>query len=86
MEVLLYGCLKSCCQLMELGQKKQQSRAALSNGLGLTRQWIHNCPLLPAQATTGSPARTMQVLRRRPTPEQYGDQQHQNEFKRFNPR
>jgi len=76
-EVLLYGCLKSCCQLMELGQKNNRSRL-LEQRLGLTRQWIHNLRsfLLKHYWVT---SKTMQVLRRRPT-EQYGDEQHQNEF------
>ena len=76
-EVLLYGCLKSCCHLMELAQRDRSSRL-LEQRLDLTRQWIHNLRsfLLKHYWVT---SKTMQVLRRRPT-EQYGDQQHQNEF------
>jgi len=76
-EVLLYGCLKSCCHLMELAQQDRSSRL-LEQRLVLTRQWIHNLRsfLLKHYWVT---SKTMQVLRRRPT-EQYGDQQHQNEF------
>ncbi len=76
-EVLLYGCLRSCCQLMELAQRQQQSRL-LDQRLVLTRQWLHDlrCHLLKHYWVT---SKTMQVLRRRPT-EQYGEHQHENEF------
>lgn len=76
-EVLLFGCLRSCCQLMELAQKNSMSRL-LDQRLGLTRQWLHDLRsfLLKHYWVT---SKTMQVLRRRPT-EQYGDQQHENEF------
>ena len=76
-EVLLFGCLRSCCQLMELAQKSSMSRL-LDQRLGLTRQWLHDLRsfLLKHYWVT---SKTMQVLRRRPT-EQYGDQQHENEF------
>jgi len=49
--VLLYGCLKSCCQLMNWGRRTNRSRL-LEQRLGLTRQWIHNLRL-PAQALLG---------------------------------
>jgi hypothetical protein len=76
-EVLLYGCLRSCCHLMELAQKNAVSRL-LEQRLGLTRQWLHDLRrfLLKHYWVT---SKTIQVLRRRPT-EQYGDHQHQNEF------
>jgi beta-fructofuranosidase len=76
-EVLLYGCLKSCCHLMELARSNSTSRL-LDQRLVLTRQWIHDLRsfLLKHYWVT---SKTMQVLRRRPT-EQYGEQQHQNEF------
>jgi beta-fructofuranosidase len=76
-EVLLYGSLKSCSHLMELAQQDRSSRL-LEQRLDLTRQWIHNLrSFLLKHYWVNS--KTMQVLRRRPT-EQYGDQQHQNEF------
>lgn len=76
-EVLLFGCLRSCCQLMELAQRQQQSRL-LDQRLVLTGQWLHDlrCYLLKHYWVT---SKTMQVLRRRPT-EQYGEHQHENEF------
>jgi hypothetical protein len=76
-EVLLYGCLRSCCQLMELAQGQSRSRL-LEQRLILTTQWLHDLRrfLLKHYWVT---SKTMQVLRRRPT-EQYGDQQHENEF------
>ncbi len=76
-EVLLFGCLRSCCRLMELAQRQQQSRL-LDQRLVLTRQWLHDlrCYLLKHYWVTN---KTMQVLRRRPT-EQYGEHQHENEF------
>jgi hypothetical protein len=76
-EVLLYGCLRSCTQLMELAQKTAKSRL-LEQRLVLTRQWLRDLRrfLLKHYWVT---SKTMQVLRRRPT-EQYGDQQHENEF------
>ena len=76
-EVLLYGSLRCCTQLMELGRKHQNSRL-LDQRLVLTRQWVHDLRqfLLKHYWVT---SKTMQVLRRRPT-EQYGDNQHQNEF------
>jgi len=76
-EVLLFGCLRSCCQLMELAQQGSMSRL-LDQRLVLTRQWLHDLRsfLLKHYLVT---SKTMQVLRRRPT-EQYGDQQHENEF------
>ena len=76
-EVLLYGCLRSCCQLMELARRDTMSRL-LEQRLVLTRQWQHDLRsfLLKHYWVT---SKTMQVLRRRPT-EQYGDHQHENEF------
>ena len=76
-EVLLFGCLRSCCRLMEAAQKHHQSRM-LEQRLVLTRQWLHDlrCFLLKHYWVT---SKTVQVLRRRPT-EQYGEQQHENEF------
>ena len=76
-EVLLYGSLRCCTQLMELGRKHQGSRL-LDQRLVLTRQWVHDLRqfLLKHYWVT---SKTMQVLRRRPT-EQYGENQHQNEF------
>jgi beta-fructofuranosidase len=76
-EALLYGCLRSCCQLMELAQTNARSRL-LEQRLVLSRQWLRDLRrfLLKHYWVT---SKTMQVLRRRPT-EQYGDQQHENEF------
>ena len=76
-EVLLYGCLRSCCKVMDLAQSHSKSRL-LEQRLSLTRQWLHDLRrfLLKHYWVT---SKTMQVLRRRPT-EQYGDQQHENEF------
>ncbi|MEB3265408.1 MAG: glycoside hydrolase 100 family protein [Cyanobacteriota bacterium] len=76
-EVLLYGCLRSCCQLMDLAQRDNRSRL-LDQRLVLTRQWLHDLRsfLLKHYWVT---SKTMQVLRRRPT-EQYGEHQHENEF------
>jgi beta-fructofuranosidase len=76
-EVLLYGSLRSCCHLMELAQRNSISRL-LDQRLMLTRQWLHDLRsfLLKHYWVT---SKTVQVLRRRPT-EQYGDQQHENEF------
>ena len=76
-EVLLFGCLTSCCQLMELAQQGQSSRL-LEQRLVLTRQWRHDLRgyLLKHYWVT---SKTMQVLRRRPT-EQYGETQALNEF------
>jgi hypothetical protein len=76
-EVLLYGCLRSCCQLMELARRDNMSRL-LDQRLVLTRQWLHDLRsfLLKHYWVT---SKTMQVLRRRPT-EQYGEHQHENEF------
>ena len=76
-EVLLYACLRSCIELMELSRKNQVSRL-LDQRLVLTRQWVHDLRqfLLKHYWVT---SKTMQVLRRRPT-EQYGEDQHQNEF------
>lgn len=76
-EVLLFGCLRSCCHLMELAQRENESRL-LEQRLSLTRQWQHDLRsyLLKHYWVT---SKTVQVLRRRPT-EQYGDHQHQNEF------
>ena len=76
-EVLLYGSLRCCAQIMELGRKHHGSRL-LDQRLILTRQWVHDLRqfLLKHYWVT---SKTMQVLRRRPT-EQYGDNQHQNEF------
>lgn len=76
-EVLLYGCLRSCCQLMELAQRDSMSRL-LDQRLVLTRQWLHDLRrfLLKHYWVT---SKTVQVLRRRPT-EQYGEKQYQNEF------
>ena len=76
-EVLLFGCLRSCCRLMELCQQGSKSRL-LEQRLTLTRQWQQDLRiyLLKHYWVT---SKTMQVLRRRPT-EQYGDHQHENEF------
>ena len=76
-EVLLYSCLRSCCQLMELAQKTAGSRL-LEQRLALSRQWLRDLRrfLLKHYWVT---SKTMQVLRRRPT-KQYGDQQHENKF------
>jgi hypothetical protein len=76
-EVLLYGCLRSCCQLMQLAQHQNVSRL-LEQRLSLTRQWQHDLRsyLLKHYWVT---SRTVQLLRRRPT-EQYGEHQHENEF------
>jgi hypothetical protein len=76
-EVLLYGCLRSCCQLMELAQQHSVSRL-LNQRITLTRQWIRDLRsyLLKHYWVT---SKTLQVLRRRPT-EQYGEDQYQNEF------
>jgi beta-fructofuranosidase len=76
-EVLLFGCLRSCCQLMELAQRQNVSRL-LDQRLALTRQWQHDLRsyLLKHYWVT---SRTVQLLRRRPT-EQYGEHQHENEF------
>jgi len=76
-EVLLYGCLSSCCHLMELAQHQNVSRL-LEQRLKLTHQWQHDLRsyLLKHYWVT---SKTVQVLRRRPT-EQYGEHQHENEF------
>ncbi|BEV36121.1 glycoside hydrolase 100 family protein [Synechococcus sp. M16CYN] len=76
-EVLLYGSLRSCIELMELCQRHDTS-ALLAERLRLSRQWTHDLRqfLLKHYWVT---SKTIQVLRRRPT-EQYGDNQHQNEF------
>ncbi|MEB3234462.1 MAG: glycoside hydrolase 100 family protein [Cyanobacteriota bacterium] len=76
-EVLLYGCLRSCAKLMELARREAMSRL-LDQRLVLTRQWLHDLRsyLLKHYWVT---SKTMQVLRRRPT-EQYGEHQHENEF------
>ena len=76
-EVLLFGCLRSCCHLMELAQRDNVSRL-LDQRLVLTRQWLHDLRsfLLKHYWVT---SKTVQVLRRRPT-EQYGEHQHENEF------
>ena len=76
-EVLLYGCLSSCCQLMALAQRSHDSRL-LEQRLVLTRAWQRDLRryLLKHYWVT---SKTMQVLRRRPT-EQYGDSQALNEF------
>ncbi len=76
-EVLLHACLNSCIELMNLSRKNQVSRL-LDQRLLLTKQWVRDLRqfLLKHYWVTG---RTMQVLRRRPT-EQYGEDQHQNEF------
>jgi beta-fructofuranosidase len=76
-EVLLFGCLRSCGHLMEIARRDRSSRL-LEQRLELTRQWIHDLRsfLLKNYWVT---SKTMQVLRRRPT-EQYGDHQHENEF------
>ena len=76
-EVLLYGCLRSCSRLMELAQESHVSRL-LDQRLVLTRQWVHDLRsfLLKHYWVT---SKTMQLLRRRPT-EQYGDHQHENVF------
>jgi beta-fructofuranosidase len=76
-ETLLYGCLRSCCRLMELAEARAHSRL-LDQRLAVASQWLHDLRrfLLKHYWVT---SKTMQVLRRRPT-EQYGDFQHQNEF------
>jgi Alkaline and neutral invertase len=76
-EVLLYGCLRSCCHLMAVAQQHHDSRL-LEQRLVLTRQWLHDLRafLLKHYWVT---SKTVQVLRRRPT-EQYGEHQHENEF------
>ena len=76
-EVLLFGCLRSCCNLMELAQRDSMSRM-LDQRLGLARQWQQDLRayLLKHYWVT---TKTVQVLRRRPT-EQYGADQHENEF------
>lgn len=76
-EVLLYGCLRSCCHLMAVAQQSHVSRL-LEQRLVLTRQWLHDLRafLLKHYWVT---SKTVQVLRRRPT-EQYGEHQHENEF------
>ncbi|TVS06816.1 MAG: alkaline invertase [Cyanobium sp. PLM2.Bin73] len=76
-EVLLYGCLRSCCKLMDVAQTHVRSRL-LEQRLVVTRKWIHDLRLFLLKHYWVT-SKTMQVLRRRPT-EQYGDQQHQNEF------
>ena len=77
-EVLLYGSLKSCALLMELARKRHLGSRLLEQRLATTRQWIHDLRsfLLKHYWVT---SKTIQVLRRRPT-EQYGEQQHHNEF------
>ena len=40
-EVLLFGCLRCCSQLMELAKQQQQSRL-LDQRLVLTHQWLHD--------------------------------------------
>jgi hypothetical protein len=76
-EVLLHGCLKSCINLMELSRADHVSRL-LDQRLILTNQWVKDLGsfLLKHYWVT---SQTMQILRRRPT-EQYGDDQHYNEF------
>ena len=76
-QVLLFGCLKACCRLMELAQRQSQSRL-LDQRLLSTRRWQHDLRryLLKHYWVT---TRTVEVLRRRPT-EQYGAHQHENEF------
>ena len=76
-EVLLFGCLRSCCRLMEAAQSLHPSRL-LDQRLVLTRQWLQDLRafLLKHYWVT---SKTVQVLRRRPT-EQYGEHQHENEF------
>ena len=76
-EVLLFGCLRSCYQLMALAQKGSMSRL-LEQRLVLTRRWIQDLRgfLYKHYWVT---SKTMQMLRRRPT-EQFGEQQGENEF------
>ncbi|MEY3757930.1 MAG: hypothetical protein RLZZ263_1084 [Cyanobacteriota bacterium] len=76
-EVLLFGCLRSCCHLMELARQSSMSRL-LDQRLVLTHQWVHDLRsfLLKHYWVT---SKTIQVLRRRPT-EQYGEHQRENEF------
>ena len=76
-EVLLFGCLRACCQLMELARQQSSSRL-LDQRLATARRWQHDLRryLLKHYWVT---TRTVQVLRRRPT-EQYGAHQHENEF------
>jgi len=61
------------------GAKNNRSRL-LEQTAGPDGQWIHNLRSFPASAY-GSPARTMQVLRRQPT-EQYAIQQHPKRVQR----
>lgn len=70
--MLLFGCLRSCYQLMALAQKGSMSRL-LEQRLVLTRQWIQDLRgfLYKHYWVT---SKTMQMLRRRPT-EQFGEQQ-----------
>ena len=77
-EVLLFGCLKSCCQLMGLVDSQGHGGPLIQQRLELTRTWMRDLRvyLLNHYWVTG---KTMQVLRRRPT-EQYGEHQSRNEF------
>ena len=77
-EVLLFGCLKSCCQLMSLVEGGGHGGPLIQQRLELTRTWMRDLRvyLLNHYWVT---SKTMQVLRRRPT-EQYGDYQSRNEF------
>lgn len=77
-EVLLFGCLRSCCRLMELAMRQQPESRLLNRRLEVAQRWLHDLRayLLRHYWVT---SRTVQVLRRRPT-EQYGEDQRQNEF------
>ncbi len=76
-EVLLFGCLRSCCHLMDLAQRDRFSNQR-ERRLAGTRSWLRDLRgyLLKNYWVT---SKTVQVLRRRPT-EQYGDDQHVNAF------
>jgi beta-fructofuranosidase len=77
-ETLLFGCLRSCCHLMQLANGPSSSNPLIEQRLELTKAWIHDLRvyLLKNYWVT---SKTMQVLRRRPT-EQYGEHQSRNEF------
>jgi len=76
-EVLLFGCLRSCCRLLELAQGNRFSERR-DQSLARARRWVRDLRayLLKNYWVT---SKTVQVLRRRPT-EQYGDDQHVNAF------
>jgi beta-fructofuranosidase len=74
-EVLRFGCLRSCCHLMDLAQRDRFSEHRELR-LGCTRRWLREVRayLLKNSWVT---SKTVQVLRRRPT-DQYGEDQHVN--------